>query len=70
MSISRPVPKYNHLMYVCKGVCYSLVDIAVLHPPVELGQFDGEDDAGDQEDHTPAQTEPEPILDTNTDVGQ
>uniref|UniRef100_A0A4W5QN50 BLOC-2 complex member HPS6 N-terminal domain-containing protein n=1 Tax=Hucho hucho TaxID=62062 RepID=A0A4W5QN50_9TELE len=34
----------------------------------ELGQFDGEDDAGDQEDHTPAQTEPECILDTNTDM--
>lgn len=56
-------------MYVCKYLSYSLVGITVLHPPVELGQIDGEDDAGDQEDHTPAQTEPECILDKHTHLG-
>ena len=60
------VPKYNHRMHACKYLSYSLVVITVLHPPVELGPFDGEDDAGDQEDRTPAQAEPECILDKQT----
>lgn len=37
-------------------------DILRVHPPVVLGQFDGEDDAGDEEDAAASQTEPERVL--------
>lgn len=35
--------------------------ISKLHPSVIFGQFDGKDDAWDEKDHAPAQTEPEGI---------
>lgn len=38
--------------------------ILVLHSPVELGQFNRENNARNEEDHAPAQTEPKGILDT------
>ena len=42
---------------------YSLFeDVLRVHPPVILGQFDGEDDAGDQKDAAASQTEPERVL--------
>lgn len=37
-------------------------DVLRVHPPVVLGQFDGEDDAGDEEDAAASQTEPERVL--------
>ncbi|KAF5910152.1 Uncharacterized protein DAT39_000065 [Clarias magur] len=36
--------------------------ILVLHAAVELGQFHRENNAGNEEDHAPAQTEPKGIL--------
>ena len=47
---------------LCARVCFSLKFIRSLHLPVVLGQFDWQDDAGDEEDHAPAQAEPECIL--------
>lgn len=42
---------------------YSLFkDVLRVHPSVILGQFDGEDDAGDQKDTAASQTEPERVL--------
>lgn len=40
----------------------SLIDISILHFPVVFGQFDGKDDAGDEEDQAPAEAEPERVL--------
>lgn len=37
-------------------------DVLRVHPPVELGQFDGEDDAGQEKDTAASQTEPERVL--------
>lgn len=36
--------------------------VLCVHPSVIFGQFDGEDDAGDQKDAAAAQTEPECVL--------
>lgn len=47
-------------------MCYLLIDIRVLHSPVVLGEFNRKDDAGDEEDDAPAQTEPEGILKRET----
>lgn len=42
---------------------YSLFkDVLRVHPSVILGQFDGENDAGDQKDTAASQTEPECVL--------
>lgn len=37
-------------------------DVLRVHPSVVLGQFDGEDDAGDEEDAAASQAEPERVL--------
>lgn len=51
-------------------MCYLLIDIRVLHSPVVLGEFDRKDDAGDEEDHAPAQTEPERVLKREREMGE
>ena len=37
-------------------------DVLRVHPPVVLGQFDGEDDTGDQQYTAASQTKPECVL--------
>lgn len=39
-----------------------LEDVSVFHFTVELGKFDGQNNAGDEKDQAPAQAEPERIL--------
>lgn len=39
-----------------------LKDVLCVHPPVVLGQFDGEDDTGDEKDGAASQTKPEGVL--------
>lgn len=39
-----------------------LKDVLRVHPPVVLGQFDGEDDTGNEEDGAAPQAEPEGVL--------
>lgn len=39
-----------------------LIDVSVFHFAVELGEFDRQDDAGDEKDQAPGQAEPECIL--------
>ncbi len=48
----------------CVCVCSDSLfkDVLCVHPPVILGQFDGEDDAGDEKDTAASQTEPERVL--------
>lgn len=40
----------------------SLVDVTIRHFPIVFGEFDGQDDAGDEEDQAPAEAEPEAVL--------
>lgn len=40
----------------------SLVDVSILHFPVVFGQFDRQDDAGDEENQAPAEAKPECVL--------
>lgn len=40
----------------------SPIDISSVHTAVKLGESDGQDDAGQQEDGAPAQAEPEGVL--------
>lgn len=48
-------------VHVCR--LHSLLkDVLCVHPSVILGQFDGEDDAGNQEDAAASQTKPECVL--------
>lgn len=50
-------------MYTMCVCLYSLFkDVLCVHPSVELGQFDGEEDTGDQEDTAASQTKPECVL--------
>lgn len=37
-------------------------DVLCVHPSEEFGQFDGENDAGEEEDAAASQTEPERVL--------
>lgn len=48
----------------CEEKCLDSLfkDVLCVHPSVILGQFDGEDDTGDQKDAAAAQTEPERVL--------
>lgn len=43
-----------------------LKDVLRVHPPVVLGQFDGEDDAGDEKDGAASQTKPEGVLENTS----
>lgn len=52
-------------MYVeYSAVCVDslLKDVLRVHPPVILGQFDGEDYTGDEQDTAASQAEPERVL--------
>lgn len=43
-----------------------LKDILCVHPPVVLGQFDGEDDTGNEKDGAASQTKPEGVLENRS----
>lgn len=49
---------------MCVCVCLDSLfkDVLCVHPPVILGEFDGEDDTWDQKDTAAAQTKPECVL--------
>lgn len=43
-----------------------LKDVLCVHPPVVLGQFDGEDDTGNEKDGAASQTKPEGVLENRS----
>lgn len=43
-----------------------LKDVLCVHPPVVLGQFDGEDDTGDEKNGAASQTKPEGVLENRS----
>lgn len=43
-----------------------LKDVLCVHPPVVLGQFDREDDTGNEKDGAASQTKPEGVLENRS----
>lgn len=51
---------------MCVRVDSLLKDVLCVHPPVVLGQFDGEDDTGNEKDGAASQTKPEGVLENRS----
>ncbi len=51
-------------MQYVQNMCWDSLfkDVLCVHPSVKLGEFDGEDDTGDQKNGAASQTKPECVL--------